>query len=71
MNSEPKKKNDNPSSNYREEIPEGGVPTGDKAVKKPEDKVYNKEEAHFKNPAKRKEEGEQPVHPVKHPPKEQ
>jgi len=71
MNSAPKKKNDNPSSNYREEIPKDKVPSGDKAVKQAEDKVYNQEEADFKNPAKKREESEQPVHSVKQPPKEQ
>ena len=70
MNSEPKKKNDNPGSNYREEIPKGKVPSGDKVVKQPEDKTYTEEEANFKNPAKKREESEQPVHPVKQPPKE-
>lgn len=46
----------------------GKVPAGNKAVKKPEDKEYHEEEANFKNPAKSKEEGEQPVHSVKQPP---
>jgi hypothetical protein len=41
------------------------------AVVKPEDKNYKKENATFKNPAKRTEQGEQPVHPVKDPPKEE
>ena len=70
MNSEPKKKNENPDSNYREEVPKGKVPAGDKVVKKPEDKDYNEENAHFKNPAKQREQGEQPVHPIKKAPKE-
>lgn len=69
MNSERKKKNESPASNYEEEIPKGKVPAGDKVVKKPEDKDYNREEAHFKNPAKKREESEQPVHPVKKAPK--
>jgi hypothetical protein len=68
MNSEPKKKNEKPSSNYREEIPKDKVPAGDKAVKKAEDKDYKGEEAHFKNPAKKREESEQPVHPIKNAP---
>ncbi|RZM29393.1 MAG: hypothetical protein EOO88_05115 [Pedobacter sp.] len=71
MNSEPKKKNERPSSNFREETPKGKVPAGDKAVKQPEDKTYTGEEANFKNPAKKREESEQPVHSVKQPPKEQ
>lgn len=70
MNSETKKKNDKPSSNYREEVPKGKVPAGDKAVKKTEDKDYQQEEAHFKNPAKQREQSEQPVHPVKKAPKD-
>ncbi|MHA4896515.1 hypothetical protein ACXZ1K_17315 [Pedobacter sp. PWIIR3] len=68
MNSAPKKKNEKPSSNFREETPKGGVPEGDKAVKQPEDKDYNKEEAGFKDPAKRREQDEQPVHPIKNAP---
>ncbi len=70
MNSEPKKKNEKPSSNFKEEIPKHKVPQGNKAVKKPEDKDYNKEEANFKNPAKKREESEQPVHTIKNAPKE-
>lgn len=69
MNSEPKKKNEKPGSNYLEEIPKNKVPAGGKAVKKPEDQDYQAEEADFKNPAKKREEGEQPVHPVKKAPK--
>ena len=32
------------------------------AVVKPEDKVYQKQEANFDNPAKKRETSEQPVH---------
>lgn len=70
MNTEPKEKNENPASNYREEAPKGKVPAGDKVVKKTEDKDYNQEDADFKDPAKRREESEQPVHPVKKAPKD-
>ena len=70
MNSEPKKKSDKPGSNYRDEVPKDKVPTGDKAVKKTEDKDYKGEEAQFKNPAKQREQSEQPVHPVKKAPKD-
>jgi len=70
MNTEPKKKNENPSSNFEEEIPKGKVPSGDKVVKKPEDKHYKKEEADFKDMAQRKETDEQPVNPIKTPPAE-
>ncbi len=38
------------------------------AVVKPEDRTYKKDEAQFANPAERRENGEQPVHPVKKPP---
>jgi len=69
MNTAPKKKNEKPSSNFQEEAPKGKVPSGDHAVKKPEDKDYTEEEANFKNPAKRRETEEQPVNPVKTPPK--
>ncbi|MES2653670.1 MAG: hypothetical protein V4663_18165 [Bacteroidota bacterium] len=46
---------------------ESKVDKGDKAVKKPEDKVYKRESAmaKTKNPAKQKENSEQPVHSVK------
>jgi len=70
MNSESKETNDKVSSNFQEETPKGGVPEGDNVVKKPEDKDYNKEEAGFKDPAKRRETEEQPVDPVKSPPKD-
>ena len=40
------------------------------AVLKPEDQVYRKENPEFKNPAKTKEESEQPVHSVKDAPKD-
>ncbi|MDR6783452.1 hypothetical protein ABIE26_000060 [Pedobacter africanus] len=69
MNSERKKKNEQPGSNYLEETPKGKVPAGNKTVKKAEDKDYRREEANFKNPAKKREESEQPVHPVKKAPK--
>ncbi len=40
------------------------------AVVKPEDKTYTKEDAQFVNPAKRRENDEQPVHPVKDEPRD-
>ncbi len=70
MNNELKKKNEEPSSNFQEEIPKGKIPTGNKAVKKAEDEIYTEEEPAYKNIAHRKENDEQPVHPVKTPPKE-
>jgi len=69
MNTEPKKKNEKPSSNFEETIPKDKVDKGDKAVKKPEDKDYTKDNPDFKNPAKQREQDEQPVNPVKTPPK--
>ncbi|MBB5639184.1 hypothetical protein HDF26_005329 [Pedobacter cryoconitis] len=63
MNNDPKKKNEKPSSNFQELIPE--VDEGNKAVKKPEDKDYTKDEPHFKDPAKKREREEQPVEPIK------
>lgn len=65
MNTDPKKKNEKPSSNFQESIPEDKVDQGDKAVKKPEDKDYTQDEPQFKDPAKKRERGEQPVDPIK------
>lgn len=72
MNKEENKKSSKPASNFLEPQPKGKVDEGEKAVKKPEDKVYHKEPAIAKtaNPAKAKEESEQPVHAVKNPPKD-
>jgi hypothetical protein len=42
----------------------------EEAVIKPEDTAYNKQEADFINPAKQRENGEQPVYPLKKEPKE-
>ncbi|MET4080104.1 hypothetical protein ABIB40_000044 [Pedobacter sp. UYP30] len=67
---EPKKISDKPGSNYQEEHPKDSEPTDHKTVKKPEDKVYTKDEPHYKNPAKQRENDEQPVHSIKDPPKE-
>lgn len=69
MNTEPKKKNEKPSSNFREEVPKDKVPAGNKTVTKSEDKVYTKQDANFDNPAKKREESEQPIHPIKKAPK--
>jgi hypothetical protein len=65
MNNEAKQKNEKPSSNFEEPIPKGKVDEGEKAVKKPEDKDYNQEDADFNDPAKQRERGEQPVDPIK------
>ncbi len=65
MNTEENKKSDKPN-NFQEPQPKGKVDKGNKAVKKPEDKIYKKESAmaKTKNPAKQKENSEQPVHPI-------
>lgn len=65
MNKEKNKKSEKPS-NYLEPQPKGKVDKGDKAVKKPEDKIYKRQPAtaKAKNPAKQKETSEQPVHPI-------
>jgi hypothetical protein len=68
MNSASKKTNEKPSSNFQEETPKGKVPEGDKVVKQPEDKDYNKEEAEFRNSGEKREQEEQPVSPVTTPP---
>ncbi|MGF1922643.1 MAG: hypothetical protein ACQUHE_00580 [Bacteroidia bacterium] len=66
MNKEENKKSEQPL-NYQEPLPKDKVDEGDKAVKKPEDEVYIKESAmaKTKDPAKQKENSEQPVHSVK------
>jgi hypothetical protein len=66
MNRELKAKNEKPSSNFLEPQPKGKVDKGNKAVKKPEDTVYQKKPtmAKTKNPAEQKERSEQPVHPI-------
>ena len=63
MNNEAKKKSEKVSSNFLEPQPKGKVDKGDKVVKKSEDKVYKKDAAmaKTKNPAKQKENSEQPV----------
>lgn len=67
MNNEKTKTSDKASSNLKEPMPKGKVDEGDKAVKKSEDEVYQKEPAMAKaeNPAITKENGEQPVHSIK------
>ena len=67
MNKEVKKKSKKVSSNFQEPQPKGKVDQGEKAVKKKEDEVYHKDPAiaKTKNPAKQKENSEQPVHSIK------
>lgn len=68
--SESKKISDSLRSNHQENHPSDKEPTDHKTVKKEEDKIYTKDEPHYKDPAKQRENDEQPVHPVKDPPKE-
>ena len=72
MNNEKKKKNEKPSSNFREILPVGKVDKGDKAVVKDKDlpKKANTADVRTNNPAKAREESEQPVHPIKKAPKD-
>lgn len=42
----------------------------EETVLKPEDKIYHKRDGTFVSPAKRREQEEQPVHPVKKAPEE-
>ncbi|AZI27832.1 hypothetical protein EA772_21680 [Pedobacter sp. G11] len=65
----PKKTNDNPGSNYEEEIPKGREPEDHKTVRKPNDSTPNKPPK-TENPAKQRENEEQPVDPIKKAPKE-
>lgn len=67
MNTEKVKKKEKAGSNYLEIQPKGKVDQGNKAVKKPEDTVYRAKPAVVKdnNIVKKREESEQPVHPVK------
>jgi hypothetical protein len=68
MDNTPKKTNERPDSNYQEELPKDGVPSGNHAVVKPEDKDYEAKDADMSDAADRKETNEQPVHPIKTPP---
>lgn len=68
MNNAPKKTNERPESNFQEELPRDGVPSGNHAVVQPEDKDYNAENADMSGPAARKGTDEQPVNPIKTPP---
>ncbi|MFC4143148.1 hypothetical protein ACFSNA_05345 [Pedobacter mendelii] len=65
----PKKTNDNPGSNYREEVPKGREPVDNKTVRKSNDSSP-KEPVKTENPAEQRENEEQPVHSIKKAPKE-
>jgi hypothetical protein len=68
MDNTPKKTNERPDSNFQEELPKDGVPSGNHAVVKPEDKDYEAKNADMSDAADRKETNEQPVNPIKTPP---
>ncbi len=72
MNQEKNKKSNKPKSNYLEPQPKNKVDKGNKAILKPEDEVYKRKPAVAKtnNPAKVREESEQPVHVIKDTPKD-
>lgn len=57
-----------PQDSERKDIKPGR--DDDKSVVKPKDLDYEEEDADFKNLAKTKETSEQPVNPIKTPPKE-
>ncbi|WP_293313073.1 hypothetical protein [Pedobacter sp. UBA5917] len=65
----PKVTSDKPGSNYQEEVPKGRQPVDHKTVRKENDSVPNKAPK-TNNPAKQREQEEQPVHPIKKAPKE-
>ncbi|WP_316830176.1 hypothetical protein [Pedobacter aquatilis] len=65
----PKIKSDQPGSNYQEEVPKGREPLDHKTVRKANDSSPNKP-VKTANPAKQRENEEQPVHPIKKAPKE-
>lgn len=67
MNSEKKEKNEKPSSNFEEISPKGKVDKGNKAVIKDKDLPPKADttDVRINNPAKAREESEQPIHPIK------
>lgn len=65
----PKVKSDKPGSNYEEEVPKGREPVDNKTVRKPND-TSSPKPPKTNNPAKKRENEEQPVHPIKEEPKE-
>ena len=68
MNNQSKKhENLEPQDSEQKNIRRGN---DEEAVVKPEDKVYHKDEASFPDAAKKVEQREQPVHPVKNAPEE-
>lgn len=72
MNNEKKKKSEKVSSNFKEILPVGKVDKGNKAVVKEKDLPPKAGTLAEKtdDPAKQREESEQPVHPVKKAPKD-
>lgn len=65
-----KKKNNNPASNFQEPDTSKDL-KGNKVVKDIEDKIYTEKEfkSSYSDISKAKENGEQPVHPIKKTPK--
>ena len=72
MNNERKKKDENSASNFKEILPKGKVDEGNKAVIKAKDlpPTADTSDVRTNNPAKEREESEQPVHSIKKAPKE-
>ncbi|MCX2575539.1 hypothetical protein [Pedobacter sandarakinus] len=65
----PKETNDNPGSNYQEEVPKGREPVDHKTVRKEND-TDPVRPPKTEDPAAQRENEEQPVHPIKKAPKE-
>ncbi|WP_231463082.1 hypothetical protein [Pedobacter sp. Leaf132] len=64
-----KEKSDKPGSNYEQEVPKGREPVDNKTVRKANDSSPQKP-VKTEEPAKKRENEEQPVHPIKEAPKE-
>ncbi|SFA53574.1 hypothetical protein SAMN04488511_11293 [Pedobacter suwonensis] len=64
----PKVKSDKPGSNYEKEVPKGREPVDHKTVRHENDSTPNKP-VRTNNPAKHRENEEQPVQPIKKAPK--
>ncbi|WP_069661259.1 hypothetical protein [Arcticibacter eurypsychrophilus] len=63
------KKNENLKPQDSEEKDIKPFKNDDKAVIQPKDQIYTKDDPEFKDPAKTRETAEQPVNPIKNPPK--
>ena len=67
-NQSTKKENLEPQDSERKDIKPSK--NENKAVIQPEDQEYTQDNPEFKDPAKTKETSEQPVNPIKNPPKD-